>query len=89
MSVAQAQLLDRSALDGIQQMWMLRVLWAIPVSYHTRVNPPDIVTIEGDEFRIDMNNMEPLRHYIMKFDGSTYVIWKNDDGALVMDEVEA
>lgn len=39
------------------------------------VNPPDIVRIEGEEFRIDMNNMEPLRPYLMKFLDSRYVIW--------------
>ena len=53
-----------------------------------QVNPPDIVTIEDDEFRIDMNNMKPGRPYMMKFEGSTYVILKNGDGALVMEEVE-
>ena len=60
-----------------------------PNDHYVQANPPDIVTIEDDEFRINMNNMEPLRRYIMKFDGSTYVVWKNGDGSLVMEEVEA
>lgn len=51
------------------------------------MNPPEIVRIEGEEFRIDMNNMEPLRPYLMKFLDSRYVIWKNKDGALVINEV--
>ena len=50
-------------------------------------NPPDIVSISGKEFKINMNNMEMLQPYLMKFDGSHYVIWKNVDGALVMEEV--
>lgn len=51
------------------------------------VNPPKIVLVEGDEFRIDMNNMEPLQPYLMTFLDSRYVIWKNQDSALVMNEV--
>lgn len=51
------------------------------------VNPPEIVTIKGDEFRIDTNRMEPLVPYILKFRDSKYLICKNDDGSMAMDEV--
>ena len=51
------------------------------------VNPPEIVSIEGEEFRIDMDKMEQLRPYLMEFLDSRYMIWKNQDSALVMTEV--
>lgn len=51
------------------------------------VNPPDIVSIDGDEFIVNMNNMKPLTPYLLEFMDSRYVIWKNQDGALVIDEV--
>lgn len=60
----------------------------VPILIPLQVNPPDIVTIEDSEFRIDMNNMKPGHPYLMKFEGSTYVILKNGDDALVMEEVE-
>ena len=51
------------------------------------MNPQDIVLIEGDEFRIDMNNMELLQPYLMTFLDSRYMFWKNQSGALVLVEV--
>lgn len=51
------------------------------------VNPPDIVSIKDDGFIIDMNNMETMQPYRMNFLDSRYVIWKNQDGALVIEEV--
>ena len=61
---------------------LLAVRFAITVP----VNPPEIVDIEGDEFSIDLDNMETLQPYMMEFLDSRYVIWKNQDGALVMTE---
>ena len=51
------------------------------------VNPPKIVLIEGDQFSIDMNEMETLRPYMMTFLDSRYMFWKNQKGALVLTEV--
>lgn len=81
------QIQIEAAFGGVVQR--LTSVLIVPVLVPIQVNPPDIVTIEDDEFRIEMNNMKTHRRYLMKFDGSTYVIWKNNDGALVMDEVEA
>lgn len=89
MAALQIQQLEETTLGGVAQAWATIVWSVIPVAHqYVQANPPDIVTIEDDEFRINMNNMEPLRRYVMEFDGSTYVIWKNGDGALVMEEVE-
>ena len=52
------------------------------------VNPPKIVLFDGDDITIDMNNMESLQPCIISFMDSRYVVWKNQDGALVMEEVE-
>ena len=51
------------------------------------VNPPDIVTIKDDGFVIDLDSMETMQPYRMNFLDSRYVIWKNQDGALVVEEV--
>ena len=90
MGALQIQQLEETALGGVPQV-LATIVWSVIPAAHQYVqaNPPDVVAIEDDEFRINMNNMEPLRRYVMKFDGSTYVIWKNGDGALVMEEVEA
>ena len=48
-----------------------------------RINPPEIVTIKDSEFSVDMNKMKPLEPCIVDFQGSQYLIWKNNDGALV------
>lgn len=78
------------SLDLQPQMTLMAIpfvkFFAVRLSVNVPVNPPEIVSIEGDEFRIDMNNMEPLRPYMMKFLDARYVIWKNQDGALVMTE---
>lgn len=52
------------------------------------VNPPDVVSIDGEEFSIAMNNMAPLTPCLLEFLDSRYMIWKNQDGALVMGEVQ-
>ncbi len=51
------------------------------------VNPPDIVLIKDDGFIINQNNMETMQPYRMNFLDSRYVIWKNEKGALVIEEV--
>ena len=51
------------------------------------LNPPDIVSKNNEGFSIDMNNMEQGRPYMMTFDGSKYVLWKNENGSLVIREV--
>ena len=50
-------------------------------------NPPEIVTFGDEEFTLNMNNMDYLMPYLVKFRDSVYLIWKNEDGALVMEEV--
>ena len=59
----------------------LRFTMAIPV------NPPGIVTIKDDGFVIDLDSMKTMQPYRMNFLDSRYVIWKNQDGALVVEEV--
>ena len=51
------------------------------------VNPPDIVLIKDEGFIINLNNMETMQPYRMNFLDSKYVIWKNEKGALVIEEV--
>ena len=51
-------------------------------------NPPDVVSIDGEELSIDMNNMAPLTPCLLEFLDSRYMIWKNQDDALVMGEVQ-
>ena len=67
---------------------IFRVLLSSVCILNIPVNPPDIVSIKDKEFRIDTNNMEPSRLYLMKFLDSSYVIWKAQDGALMMEEVD-
>ena len=50
-------------------------------------NPPEIVTFGDEEFTLNMNNMDYLMLYLVKFRDSVYLIWKNEDDALVMEEV--
>ena len=51
------------------------------------VNPHGIVSIKDDGFVIDLDSMETMQPYRMDFLDSRYVIWKNRDGALVIEEV--
>ena len=51
------------------------------------VNPPEIVTIKGDEFKIDLNRMKQDVPYVLEFQGSRFLIQKNKDGAMTMDDV--
>ena len=80
------------SLDVQDQMttWMAAPivnLFKVHLAIAVPVNPPEIVSIEDEEFRIDIDNMEQLRPYLMEFLDSRYIIWKNQDGALVMTEV--
>lgn len=75
-------LLPQTALAAAPVVKLLAVQFAVAVP----VNPPEIVSIEGEEFQIDMNSMEPLRPCVMELLDSRYMIWKNEDGALVMTE---
>ena len=52
------------------------------------VNPPKIVLMSEDEFTIDLNEMERWVPYGVAFGDSRYVIWKNDNDALVMIDTE-
>ena len=52
------------------------------------VNPPKIVLMGDDEFTINLNEMERWVPYGVAFGDSRYVIWKNDDDALVMIDTE-
>ena len=60
---------------------------AVRLAVAVPVNPSEIVSIEGEEFRINMNSMKTLQPYLIEFFDSRYVIWKNQDSALVMTEV--
>lgn len=52
------------------------------------VNPPKIVLMSEDEFTIDLNEMERWVPYGVAFGDSRYVVWKNDNDALVMIDTE-
>lgn len=52
-----------------------------------QTNPPDIVSMQGDEFSIDTNKMELLTPYLLEFQDSKYLIWKKANGSMVMEEV--
>ena len=62
-------------------------LFALQFAIVVPVNPPDIVSIKDDGFIIDLDNMDAMQPYLMNFLDSRYVIWKNQDGALVVEEV--
>ena len=51
------------------------------------LDPPDIVSKNDEGFSVDTNNMERLRPYMMTFKDSKYVIWKDENDALVIKEV--
>ena len=61
---------------------------ALAVTIPIPVNPPKIVTMGEDEFTIDLHEMDRWTPYVVVFQGSKYAIWKNDDDALVMIDVE-
>lgn len=52
-----------------------------------KVNPPEIVTIKGDEFRIDLKRMNQDTPYVLEFQGSRFLIQKNKDGVMTMDDI--
>lgn len=57
---------------------------AVPIP----VNPPKIVAMGKDEFTIDLHEMKRWVPCVVEFHESKYMIWKNDDDALVMIDAE-
>ena len=55
----------------------------IKIDVEIPVNPPGIVTIKDSSFRIDANKMRPYEPCIVDFRGSKYLIWKDEDDALI------
>lgn len=51
------------------------------------INPPNIVTISGPEFTVDMKKMEVYMPYRVDLLGVSYLIWKDRNGSLVIKEV--
>ena len=51
------------------------------------LNPPEIVKVNDEGFRVDMNKMRPFVPYMVQFLDSKYVIWKDGSGSLVVTEV--
>lgn len=47
------------------------------------VNPAGIVTIKDSSFTIDANKMSPYDPCIVNFRGSKYLIWKDENDALI------
>ena len=50
------------------------------------LNPPEIVQVDDDGFRVDMNMMRPCAPYMVQFLDSRYLIWKTGAGSLVVTE---
>lgn len=50
-------------------------------------NPPGIVTIQGPEFTVDMKKMEPHVRYIVELLHLRYLIWKDENDALIINKV--
>lgn len=79
------------SLDLQHQMGALTMapvvrLFTFQFTINIPVNPLEIVQIEGDEFSINMNNMVPLQPYLIESSDFRYMIWKNENDALVMTE---
>lgn len=51
------------------------------------LNSPEIISGNSEEFSIDMNRMDLMKPYLMTLKDARYMIWKNQDGALVIVEV--
>lgn len=63
------------------------ITWFMPLIRTIPVNPPEIVTIKDDEFKIDLNRMAQDTPYVLEFQGSRFLIQKNKDGAMTMDDL--
>lgn len=59
----------------------------VPLKPNIPLDPPDIVSKNDEGFSINMNNMERSKPYMMTFEDSKFVLWKNKDGALVIKEI--
>ena len=70
-----------ASVNTLVRYMMSYIVLGIPV------NPPEIVTVDGEEFKVNMDKMEINAPYFVDFLDSRYLIWKNMDGALVINEV--
>ena len=50
--------------------------------------PDNIISFKSGGFDINVDNMPLEKKYKFKFEGSSYIIWKNTNDELVMKEVE-
>ena len=53
----------------------------------TMINIPGVVTIKHDGFNVNLNNMNVDKPYIIKYDESTYIAFKNKSLELILMEV--
>ena len=51
------------------------------------INPPEIITINDQEFKVNMTKMKTNTPYFVDFMDSRYIIWKNKNKSLVINEV--
>lgn len=79
MSIVQhaTKMMSKSDFDAMSMI-------ASFISIIIPVNPPKIVTITDDDITISLNEMDRWVPYVVLFQRSRYLIWKNDDDALVM-----
>lgn len=88
MSLNQMSSKDLAACGLVFSGTVMRVMpFRLILAPDIPLDPPDIVSKNGEGFSINMNNMEQGRHYMMTFEGSKFVLWKNYAGALVIREV--
>lgn len=65
----------------------IQAVFKVVVAAPLPVNPPEIITMGDDKFVVDTGKMEQLAPCAVKFMGSLYMLWKNEDDALVMVDV--
>ncbi len=78
---------SQSQISSVVMSTLIAILAKPKIITDILVNPPDIVLIKDEGFIINLNNMETMQPYRMNFLDSRYVIWKNEKGALVIEEV--
>ena len=78
---------SQSQISSVVMSTLIAILAKSKIITDILVNPPDIVLIKDEGFIINLNNMETMQPYRMNFLDSRYVIWKNEKGALVIEEV--
>ena len=73
---------------GTQMELARTVLLPLVPRIKVAINPPEVVKVDNEGFRVDMNNMRPFIPYMVQFLDSRYVIWKDGSGSLVVTEAQ-